>query len=138
MNTEKFAGSVGKLALVLLVFTTIAALDRTTVARNVAYHATYVPITSKMTGPFTGDMTLTFNRGTISGTYSDTSKLAQAPFFGQKNATVVGSIDTEGTVTMHIAGKMSIRGTTNGNMITGTAIVDQRQYTFRASPASSM
>jgi hypothetical protein len=137
MNTEKFAGLVGKLALVLLVFT-IAALDRTTVARNVAYHATYVPVTSKMNGPFTGDMTLTFNRGTISGTYNDTSKLAQAPFFGQKNATVVGSIDTEGTVTMHIGAKMSVRGTTNGNVITGTAIVDERKYTFRASPTSSM
>lgn len=134
---EKFAWFPSRLALVLLVFT-IAALDRTTVARNVAYHATYVPITNKMTGPFTGNMTLTFNRGTISGTYNDTSKLAQAPLFAQKNATVVGSIDTEGTVTMHIGAVMSIRGKTNGNVITGTAIVQDRQYTFRASPTSGM
>lgn len=136
MNTEKFAWFSSRLALVLLVFT-IAALDRTTVARNVAYHATYVPV-SKMNGPFTGDMTLTFNKGTISGTYNDTSKLAQAPLFAQKNATVVGSIDTEGTVTLHIGGVMSVRGTTNGNVITGTAIVQDRKYTFRASPTSGM
>jgi hypothetical protein len=132
MNAEKFAGLVGKLALVLLVFT-IAALDRTTVMRNVPYHATYVPI-NKMTGPFTGDMMLTFNRGAISGTYNDTSKLAQAPLFGQRNATVIGGIDTEGTVTLHIGHVMSVRGTTNGNVITGTATVEGKDYTFRASP----
>jgi hypothetical protein len=134
MSYEKFAWLPGKLALVLLVFT--LALDRSSVARNLPYTATYVPINA-MTGPFSGDMRLTFNRGAISGIYNDTSKRAQAPLFAQRNATVIGSIDTEGNVIMHIGHVLDFRGTIKGQLITGIAIVDGRKYNFRAHPTTS-
>jgi hypothetical protein len=135
MSYKKFAWLPSSLALVLLVFT--FGFDRTSVARNVPYLATYAPISGSMTGPFSGDMVLTFNRGSISGTYNDTSKRAQAPLFAQRNATVIGSIDTEGTIILHIGHVMSMRGTIKGQVISGVAIVDGRQYSFRAHPTST-
>ncbi|HEX8805961.1 MAG TPA: hypothetical protein VF741_03385 [Candidatus Aquilonibacter sp.] len=87
-----------------------------------------------MAGPFTGNMVLTFNRGSISGNYNDTSKLAQAPLFGQRNVTVIGSIDTESNVVLHIGHDISMRGRVTGQMMTGVLIWNGRKYNFRANP----
>ncbi len=122
------------LAIALLVLA--LGLDRTTVARNVPYLASYAPISGTMTGPFTGDMLLTFNRGSISGNYSDTSHLAQAPLHGQKNATVIGSIDTESNFTLHIGHDISVQGRVTGERMTGILIWNGRKYNFRANPKS--
>ncbi|HEX8805962.1 MAG TPA: hypothetical protein VF741_03390 [Candidatus Aquilonibacter sp.] len=114
--------------LVLLVLA--LALNSQSVARNIPFVAAFSPLNS-MAYPFSGEMQLNFNRGIISGTYSDTSIRPGGPLRNRRNVAITGGMDDQGNIHLSI-GPMRVRGTLDGQWISGTATVDRRMFTFRA------
>ncbi len=110
------------------------ALNSQSVSQNVPFVAAFSPLNS-MAYPFSGQMQLNFNRGIISGTYSDTSIRPGGPLRNRRNVAITGGVDDEGNIHLSI-GPMRVRGTLNGEWISGTATVDRRMFTFRARQGS--
>ena len=128
MNYEKFAWLPHKLALASLVLT--LALTSQSVARNVPYVVAYAPINSSA-HPYSGTMSLNFNHGTISGTYTDASTKPGGPLYNRRNVGISGGVDDKGYITL-VIGPMTVRGTLSGESISGTASFGGHRYTFRA------
>lgn len=132
INYERFAWSSNSVALVALTMT--LALTSQSTARNIPYVAAFAPINSTAQ-PYSGDMTLNFNHGTISGSYTDTSIKPGGPLHNRRNVAVSGGVDGKGYITLLI-GPMSVRGTLSGQSISGTATFGGRHYTFKARQGS--
>jgi hypothetical protein len=125
-----------KRLLAIALLGLLLGLDRQSVARNLPYNVTFAPISGgAMRGPYSGNMTLSFNRGSISGTYNDTSKMHGSPLNAQRNVAVIGVLDVEGNVRMHV-GPIPVTGKITGKLITGTARYDGINYNFRATPTT--
>lgn len=126
----KTAARVLALAAVLSAM----ALTSQSVARNVPYVAAFAPLNS-MAQPYSGNMKLNFNNGTISGWYDDTSIKPGGPLSNRRNVEISGGVDGKGYITLLI-GPMSVHGTLEGQWISGTASFNGRKYTFRARQGS--
>jgi len=113
-------------ALVLLA----TAFGASSVARNVPYVAAFAPLNSKA-HPFSATMQLNYNKGIVSGTYTDTSSKPGSPLANRRNVALTGGLGDNGV--LHFAvGTLSFRGTLQGVWIKGTATSHGRNYTFEA------
>jgi hypothetical protein len=115
------------LALVAVVLT--LGISSESVVRGVAYEMTFGPVNNVHW--YSGNMLLNFNRGTISGTYNDTSVRPRGPLNNRRNVPVSGGVNSENHVTLLI-GPLTFRGTLSGETISGTATQGSRVFTFRA------
>jgi hypothetical protein len=120
------------LALAALALT--LAINAQSVERNVPFVAGFTPLNSNQ-HPFSGNMTLNFNRGIITGSYTDTSSRPGGPLNNRRNVAITGGVDGEGHIHLQI-GPMAVRGTLSGQFISGTATVSGRRFTFRARQGS--
>jgi hypothetical protein len=124
--------SLRLLSLALLALT--IAMTTQSVARDVPYVAAFVPIHSNAQ-PYSGNMTLNFNHGTISGKYTDTSLKPGGPLYNRRNVPVSGGVNSSGQATLLI-GPLSFHGTLSGQWFSGTATAKGRIYTFKARQGS--
>jgi hypothetical protein len=118
------------LALLALTF----AMSTQAVAKDVPYVAAFAPLNSNAQ-PYSGNMKLNFNHGTISGTYTDTSLKPGGPLYNRRNVPVSGGVNSSGHATLLI-GPLSFHGTLSGQWFSGTATVKGRIYTFKARQGS--
>jgi hypothetical protein len=103
------------------------------VVRNVRYDMSFGPV--NQVHFYSGNMLLNFNNGTVSGTYNDTSVRPSGPLNNRRNVPVSGGLNAEGHMTLLI-GRMTFRGTVQGESYTGTATMGSRVFTFRARQTS--
>ncbi|MGC2130789.1 MAG: hypothetical protein WA629_11910 [Candidatus Aquilonibacter sp.] len=104
------------------------------VTRNVPYVAAFTLLNSNAQ-PYSGNMTLNFNHGKISGTYTDTSLKPGGPLYNRRNVPVSGGVNSSGHATLLI-GPLSFHGTLSGEWFSGSATVNGRIYTFKARQGS--
>jgi hypothetical protein len=126
---RRSAGLALALAILALPIPALA-LNAHSVARNVPYVAAFQPANS-VAQPFSGTMSLTYNHGIVSGTYTDSSSDPRAPLANRVRLAVSGGVDSTGNMTLLI-GPLSFHGTLHGQWIKGTATVYGRIYTFQA------
>lgn len=98
--------------------------------RNVHYVAAYQPLVGGSI-PFSGSLVLNFNRGIVSGTYTDESIQPGAPFANRRNAPVSGGVDGD-NIHLNIGGSFSFNGKLEGDTISGSAFYRGRIYQFLA------
>ena len=120
------------LSLTMLALT--LAMSTQAVARNVPYVAAFAPLNSSAQ-PYSGNMKLNFNHGTISGTYTDTSLKPGGPLYNRRDIPVSGGVNSSGHATLLI-GPLSFHGTLSGQWFSGSATVNGRIYTFKARQGS--
>jgi hypothetical protein len=98
-------------------------------ANNVPYVIGFHPLHSSQT-PYLGQMHLNFNKGIVSGTYTDISTRPGSPFANAHNIAVSGGL-SGAQVTLHIR-QVTFRGTLSGEKISGSATIRGTIYTFTA------
>ena len=133
INFVRFASSKSKIFAVALLSLTLA-LTVHSVERNVPFAAAFYPPNSSA-HPYSGEMTLNFNHGAISGTYTDTSVKPNGPLYNRRNVGVSGGINASGAVTLLI-GSFSFNGTLEGQVLSGIFRANGRTYTFKAHQRS--
>jgi len=109
----------------------VRAVTVQSVVNNVPYVIGFHPLNSSA-HPYVGQMHLNFNKGVISGTYTDISNRPGSPFANARNVPVAGGLSGE-HVTLHIR-QVTFRGTmsSDGNKISGSATIRGSIYTFAA------
>ncbi len=113
-----------------LVFPSIArAVAVQGVANNVPYIIGFHPLHSSQT-PYLGQMHLSFNKGIVSGTYTDISTRPGSPFANAHNIAVSGGLSGS-QITFHIH-QVTFRGTLSGEKISGSATIRGTIYAFTA------
>jgi hypothetical protein len=120
------------LALALAALT--LGVTSQSVVRNVRYDMSFGPV--NQVHFYSGNMLLNFNRGTVGGTYNDTSVRPGGPLNNRRNVPVSGGLNAEGRMTLLI-GRLTFRGTVQGEIYSGTATMGSRVFTFRARQTSS-
>jgi hypothetical protein len=116
---------VRSLACVLVALT--LGITSQSVAQNVRYEVTFGPVNQPHF--YSGNMLLNFNKGTVSGTYNDTSVRPGGPMHNRRNVPVSGGLNSEAHATLLI-GPLTFRGTMKGESFTGTATWGSRVFTF--------
>ncbi len=97
--------------------------------RNIPYVIGFHPMHSSQT-PYVGQLHLNFNKGIISGTYTDISTRPGSPFANGYNIPVSGGV-TDSNVTLVIR-QITFRGTMSGNKMSGSATIRGTIYVFAA------
>jgi len=108
------------------------ALTSQTVSRNVRYNVTFQQLNSNQP-LYSGNLLLDFSKGTISGTYTDTSISPRGPMNNRRNVPVSGGLNPQGHITL-VIGPLTFRGTVSGDSFSGTATSGARVFTFKAHP----
>lgn len=116
--------------LTLAAAVALTAFGSNSVARAVPFVAAFQPLNSAVQ-PYSGIMHLDFNRGTISGTYDDTSIQPRGPLVDRRLVHVSGGVDEHGSLTLLI-GPLTVHGTMHGRWMSGTATFRGRLYAFKA------
>jgi hypothetical protein len=104
------------------------------VLRDVRFEVTFGPVNQPHF--YSGNMLLNFNKGTVSGTYNDTSVRPGGPMHNRRNVPVSGGLNSEAHATLLI-GPLTFRGTLQGESYTGTATWGSRVFTFNARQTST-
>lgn len=107
----------------------VQAVTVQTVAQNVPYVIGFHPLNSSA-HPYVGQMHLNFNKGVISGTYTDISNKPGSPFANARNIPVTGGVSGE-HVSLIIR-NVTFRGTTTGEKMSGSGTIRGTVYTFAA------
>jgi hypothetical protein len=128
MNRRFFLAALA-IAPALALPCNVRALTSQTVAHNVPYVIGFHPLHSSQT-PYLGQLHLNFNRGIVSGTYSDLSIRPGSPFANAHNIAVTGGVSGS-QITLNIR-QVTFRGTINGNKMEGSATIRGTIYTFAA------
>ncbi|HEY2476319.1 MAG TPA: hypothetical protein VGI19_16140 [Candidatus Cybelea sp.] len=105
------------------------AINSSATAQNVPYVMGFQPLHSSQT-PYLGQLHLNFNKGIISGTYTDLSTRPGSPFANARNIPVSGGLSGE-RVTLIIR-QVTFRGTLTGEKMSGSATIRGSIYTFHA------
>ena len=105
------------------------AVNGTGTAQNVPYVIGFRPLHSTQT-PYVGQMHLNFNKGIISGTYTDMSVRPGSPFANVHNAAVSGGLSGS-QITFNIR-QVTFRGTLTGEKMSGSATIRGTVFTFNA------
>lgn len=105
------------------------AINGTATAQNVPYVMGFQPLHSSQT-PYLGQLHLNFNKGIISGTYTDISVRPGSPFANARNLPVSGGLSGS-QVSLHIR-QITFRGTLTGEKMSGSATIRGSIYTFHA------
>lgn len=103
------------------------------VARHVPYVIAFHPFNT-MQHPFVGQMSLDFNHGIVSGTYTDISVRPGSPFANAHNITVSGGVS--GSHVSLIIRQVTFRGTLSGERMSGSGTIRGTVYTFEAHQGS--
>lgn len=123
------------LTIATVVATIVGAPCAAIAERHTAtYAVSYNTRTRPSSTPFTGQMTLTFNNGIISGRYTDTSIRPGGPLANMRNEMVSGGM-SNGAVNLTI-GRFSVHGSIHDNAISGTMLVRSTPFDFRARPTT--
>lgn len=117
------------IAMTLFVPLQVRAVTVQTVAQNVPYVIGFHPLNSSA-HPYVGQMHLNFNKGVISGTYTDISNKPGSPFANARNIPVTGGVS--GTHVSLIIRNVTFRGTTSGEKMSGSGTIRGTVYTFAA------
>ena len=99
------------------------------VAHNVPYVIGFHPLHSSQT-PYLGQMHLNFNKGIVSGTYTDLSTRPGSPFANAHNIAVSGGLSGS-QITLHVR-QVTFRGTLSHEKMSGSATIRGTIYTFAA------
>ena len=105
------------------------AVNSSVTAQNVPYVIGFQPLHSSQT-PYLGQLHLNFNKGIISGTYTDLSIRPGSPFANAHNIPVSGGLSGS-QVSLHIR-QITFRGTLTGEKMSGSATIRGSVYTFHA------
>ena len=117
------------IAITLFAPLQVRAVTVQTVAQNVPYVIGFHPLNSSA-HPYVGQMHLNFNKGVISGTYTDISNKPGSPFANARNIPVTGGVSGE-HVSLIIR-NVTFRGTTSGEKMSGSGTIRGTVYTFAA------
>jgi len=117
------------MAVPLLLASNVGAVTMQTVERNVPYVIGFHPLHSSQ-HPYLGQMHLNFNKGIISGSYTDISIRPGGPFANARNLPVAGGISSS-HVTLIIR-HITFRGTVDGDKTSGSATINGTIYQFSA------
>lgn len=117
------------IAMTLFAPLQVRAVTVQTVAQNVPYVIGFHPLNSSA-HPYVGQMHLNFNKGVISGTYTDISNKPGSPFANARNIPVTGGVSGE-HVSLIIR-NVTFRGTTSGEKMSGSGTIRGTVYTFAA------
>lgn len=110
----------------------IEAISTNAEVRNVPYVVAYQPsIGGNGATPYSGKMTLNYDRGIVSGRYTDESIKPGAPFAQRPNTSVSGGVNGH-RIHFTIGGSFSFNGTIEGETISGSATYRGRIYNFMA------
>lgn len=124
-----FAGLAVALPFAFPFFAGAVTVNGSATAQNVPYVIGFQPLHSSQT-PYLGQLHLNFNRGIVSGTYTDISVRPGSPFANAHNIPVAGGLS--GTqITLHIR-QITFRGTLTGEKMNGSATIRGAVYTFHA------
>jgi hypothetical protein len=99
------------------------------VAHNVPYVIGFHPLNSSQ-HPYLGQMHLNFNKGIVSGTYTDISIRPGSLLANAHNIAVSGGLSGS-QITLHVR-QVTFRGTLSGEKISGSATISGTIYTFTA------
>lgn len=105
------------------------AINGSATAQNVPYVMGFQPLHSSQT-PYLGQLHLNFNKGIISGTYTDLSIRPGSPFANARNIPVSGGLS--GSQVTLIIRQIKFRGTLTGEKMSGSATIRGSIYTFHA------
>jgi hypothetical protein len=105
------------------------AIEANAVIRNVHYDCAFAPLFFA-SFPYSGLLVLNFNRGIITGTYTDTSIKPGSPFGNRLPHTVSGGADGS-NIHLNI-GAVWFNGIIQGDTISGSAMIRGRVYEFEA------
>jgi hypothetical protein len=102
-----------------------------------SYVAAFAPVFGIQGVPHSGNMVLSVNGATITGTYTGTS--VAPDFLNNRIVPVTGSIDqSDGHLQLFIGNALSLQGTMNNDgSISGTATLAGRLYEFVAAPGGA-
>jgi hypothetical protein len=117
------------IALLLVFPSNARAVAVQSVAHNVPYVIGFHPLHSSQT-PYLGQMHLNFNKGIVSGTYTDISTRPGSPFANSHNIAVSGGLSGS-QITLHVR-QVTFRGTLSGEKMSGSATIRGTIYTFAA------
>lgn len=98
-------------------------------AQNVPYVIGFHPLNSSQS-PFLGQLHLNFNKGVVSGTYTDLSTRPGSPFANAHNIPVSGGLSGS-QISLHIR-MITFRGTLTGEKMSGSATINGSIFTFSA------
>jgi hypothetical protein len=121
------------LSSALLLPTNVRAVAIEGVVHNVPYLIGFHPLNSSQ-HPYLGQLHLNFNKGVISGTYTDLSVKPGSPFANARNIPVSGGVSSS-HVTLTIK-HVTFRGTMNGEKMSGSATIRGTIYVFEAHQGS--
>lgn len=124
------AGLAIALPLAFPIDSGAVAINGSATAQNVPYVIGFQPLHSSQT-PYLGQLHLNFNKGIISGTYTDLSIRPGSPFANAHNIPVSGGLSGS-QVTLHVR-QITFRGTLTGEKMNGSATIRGSIYTFHAS-----
>lgn len=130
-----FATSIARLGRALAITGLFLALPAAALATvfnpaPVAYVAAFSPTFAGPSVPHAGTMHLTFQNGTVAGTYSGMSVVPDR--FNDRIENITGAVDGTNLL-FNIGGAMSFTGTiAPDGKISGTATMNGRLYTFVA------
>jgi hypothetical protein len=131
-STSLYRSLICAVVVAAIVGAPSAALaQRHTVTYAVAYNTRIRPQST----PFTGNMTLTFNNGAITGRYTDTSIRPGGPLARMRSEMVTGT-ESNGTVSFSIGSRFNVHGSIHDNVISGNALVHSTQFVFHARPST--
>jgi hypothetical protein len=105
------------------------AVNGEATAHNVPYVIGFHPLHSSQS-PYLGQLHLNFNKGIISGTYTDLSIRPGSPFANATNIPVSGGLSGS-QITLHVR-QVTFRGTLTGEKMSGSATIRGSIYTFHA------
>jgi hypothetical protein len=105
------------------------AVNAGATAQNVPYVIGFHPLNSSQT-PYLGQLHLNFNKGIVSGTYTDLSVRPGSPFANARNVPVAGGLSGS-QITLHIR-QVTFRGTLTGEKMSGSATIRGTVYAFHA------
>ncbi len=115
--------------IILLLAFMLCGISTSGVVHNVPYVIGFRPLNS-MEQPYLGQMSLNFNNGVVSGSYTDISIRPGSPFANQMKIPVSGGVSS-GNVMLTIR-QITFRGTMKGEWMSGSATIRGRLYTFEA------
>ncbi|MFZ0575148.1 MAG: hypothetical protein WA304_13620 [Candidatus Cybelea sp.] len=117
------------IALTLVFPSNARAVVAQGVAHNVPYVIGFHPLHSSQT-PYLGQMHLNFNKGIVSGTYTDISTRPGSPFANARNIAVSGGLSGS-QITLHVR-QVTFRGAFSAEKMSGSATIRGTIYTFSA------
>ncbi|HEY2475489.1 MAG TPA: hypothetical protein VGI19_11890 [Candidatus Cybelea sp.] len=128
------AGIAVSLLFVFPFYAGAVVINSGTKAQNVSYVMGFQPFHSNET-PYLGQLKLNFNKGIISGTYTDLSVHPGSPFANARDLSVSGEL--RGTRITLVIRQITFRGTLNGEMMmSGNAMIRDEIYRFNAHQGS--